>query len=443
MPIRKLELISLCCLIVSLAFSWTTIFEVGELVVRPVIPAIVVFLVLGIFSGDLIRGISQLLDCRVVRFFFAAFTIYLASQLVGSIAHSIPSGSLPSIAKGFIYLGIAFLVASSLVCKLDRDEFPVWVGIGAVVGTITFAVTFATIFAFNGQNILTSYIADIKSGNAKSLQFKYYSVLFDFGGEDANASFRNTFVTCFVVYFSLVAAVVHRFRDPFRLAAFYMSGTISVLLVLTSMSRINILALLFVIFFGVLAYLVSGLKTLRNTIAVGLILAVGCLGGGIILTMANENISSLVTSRFGSDLATDGRLSMFQAVLFQNSDDWIWGQGFGASIEREKADRVHNFILGSYFENGIVGLLPAILLFFALLAIFIGSLSTVLKLRSPVVGLKPCWIVGLAMVVILRMNLAGALGQVAIVDWIGFTFFVALTVHLKSLRTNTRLSSEF
>ncbi|MEM9827547.1 MAG: hypothetical protein AAF958_13225, partial [Planctomycetota bacterium] len=283
MSIRSLEWIALSAVLFAMGFGFLQLGSAGGLVVRPFLPAACGLILVSLFSGDLRRGINGILQHRDAWMFYAFYVATIFAQLVAAAHHGMPRGATTSLIKGMIYATISFCLAACIVPKLQRPDGSRWLLRAAIWGSLGFAAFFTLKFAAAGKNLFAMYAQDLLSGNESNLKFKYYPRLFQTGSVETKTSLRNSFVTGFVIYLGILLACRETVVGFFRRRWVDLSVLVCVLLVMTSVSRINIVAMLITLGLGIAGRILSNRRSAKNLLAISLLLAGFGVGFGVIV----------------------------------------------------------------------------------------------------------------------------------------------------------------
>jgi len=413
-----------------LGINWFSVATLGSFTVRPVhLLVLALSACLAFYPprvGPLIQALSR------TRFtLYAGLTMALIALKGLSVAMVVGAQEgLPYLLKEIVYLamGLAMLVAcyGLIVSSSDSERT---LRRGAILGVGLFFGTVILLFASRGENVISSYLRDIARADAHRLQFYYYKTIFGaFVDDKTSTALRNSIVGAFVLYFILLWATRPALRASRPLLT-ALAASACVFVVLTSVSRSNILALGIAMAVPVALSAVQNTRQLRTLLLLAGIGTACLLAASAMFDLGDNPLFKIVQERFGDGIQHDPRHKMFREALLQSTEKPLWGHGLGAELHYPGArntERVHNFILASLYELGVAGLVLSLLTFASLLfAWWQACQRIVVDPRSWRLAVSPVWIMALPALPAIRCLVSGNGGQLTIIEWACLALFFA------------------
>ena len=382
---------------------------------------------------------------------FAAYLVWCWSTLIWS-----PSvAGFVAIGKDTVYFAMFLILYGSWrnMQMQDKNVVGVW---GAAAGCLMFLAVAELTFAQQGRHFLIEYVQAAVSRDLVALQFGFYPKLFNAaaGGEtltrdDANfisTSLRNTLVGAFVLYFFLTNAYRQnrRRRGSLRLAASWIFGGLSLILVVLSVSRSNWLALaLGIAAVSMSAYFKNrrrGASSARRGIRLSTLLILmsaiaACLLLAVVSAEALVSVLDVVAARV-SQIGDDPRLAMIRESMKAIGDRPLTGYGIGATLSGSigvVADdmQIHNLFLAAWYEAGYPGFVIAVGFYVVLLVVWARHVISGGRGDEAVVRAQ-IWVSGLPALPLVRMMVGGGGGGLSLIDMTCLAIFLAEYVRATS-----------
>ena len=423
--------VCIALLLGSLGVNWFSLTGPSTFTVRPVhLLIIAVTACVALCRPDLTQLYRALSRTRFTL--YAGFMLALIALKTLSVAMvSGAEDGLPYLLKEIIYfgMGVAMLVGFyTLIRSGSRGELSL--RRGALLGIGLFFGTVILLFASRGENVIFSYLRDIARADAYRLQFYYYKTIFGaFVDEKTSTALRNSIVGAFVLYFIVLWATRPAVRRTWPLAT-AMGAAACVFVVLTSVSRSNILALAMASAVPLALSSVHNARQLRVLLVVAAMGLASALAVTTLVDLSDNPVFKLVEERFGDGIQHDPRQKMFREAVLQSAEKPFWGHGLGAELHYPGArntERIHNFILASLYELGVGGLVLSLLTFAALLfAWWQACQRIVLDSQTWRLAVSPFWVMSLPALPALRCLVSGNGGQLTIIEWACLALFFAL-----------------
>lgn len=425
----------------SLPLAWIELGGLGGKLLRPMHLAVsLIFVVVLVPRAWRVKlGVGRA-DIVVMLLCYVAFLLLSACSMLPRGNHA---GGVNQLAKALIYFGSFVVVARAVTFLLVHAEerFCRATFFGCLAGATIFLALATYVFASQGKNLLVEYLAAIRSGNVNDLFRGFYPQLFNFGSsgrwdlrpgdaEYVATHLRHTIMGAFILCFVLLRAVTPVVAAGGRRIVWkYVSAAlqgIAVFIVVTSVSRSSILAMVTVIGLGVcLSRPTLQFLTVRPSTLIGLTVML-CVAAAASVTYLG-GMSAVLQDRFGN-IADNPRLEMYEYAMAEIAERPLLGHGFAKRMDYNKSLRVHNFLLAAWYEGGLLSFLAASLFLGSLLWVWGSSILSVWRREPWNLAIHPAWILTLPVWPLLRSMVAGDGGLFAFVDWICLAKFVAALV---------------
>jgi len=450
---RALWSLTIVLFCASLYFLWVNagVRQIAMLPYKPNQIAVALVLVIGVASMLLpAQRKATWLVVQGNQTFFTVFTSFLFLQLM-TVTWIEPHGNFVYLlGKQTAYFLCALFLAGALTghYRYTALKAGYW---GLLGGLVVFTAVFAYLADVLGSGVWAAVTGALFEGDANALQFKVFSMLFNFydgqliakGDADfQGTALRNTLVGVFVVTSVLFWSRTENVLSDRFLGTPYITVAVTLLcgfFTIASVSRSNIIV--FVIAGGVVMvtsfFYQSSQSRSRKKSRWFLLVAglAGLLVSGNLLAAFFQGLANIGIERFGN-FANEPRWVMYDDALRGIEQRILLGHGLGAEIE-SFGHRVHNLFLASWYEGGIV-------LFFSSAAMYLSLLRSVvvIHLRSialPDFGrgrllLAPGGVAALSILPLFRPLISGEGGAFTLVEW----FCVAV---LLAERSNTRTAA--
>lgn len=334
------------------------------------------------------------------------------------VNHDLSSEGLYYILKNALYIFNFILMGALVSYRLTKKDFPNLILYSNVALILFFNLVATVIFYDMGRFFIYELLTGFFSGDGKSIRFDLYLSLFNSqsGADDFNSSLRNTLIGSFV-YVVFTSLYIKRFFDKGIkkwLIAFCLY--FSYFIILSSLSRSNILALIlgfFIVF--VSRSITKKSKTMSHATQIKIVFGTILLLAGLVVFIDKfVSVLSLITGRL-AELGDDARWELNKEAIFGIADNLIIGNGPGSTLK--DGHTVHNFILGSGYQAGIIGLILASLF-------YVSILKKTFKGRV-YFNDSELWLSGLMALPLLRSMTSGNAGTLSLIEWFCIAFFLA------------------
>lgn len=429
--------LGLLILFLTMALNWFVLAGSASLSLRPVHIGLAVFALSAIAAAprQYFRRISEI----VVHPIFA-FAIALAvwNVVIAATSETHPA-SVSHCIKFMVYIlcGLAIGAGVSILLSQKRDSFEA-MQYSAVIASIAFPLVCTVVFASKGINLPIDYTKDILTADYVRLQFYYFPVLVGESQEPEVAiSLRNSLMGAMVI-FGLVC-LRGMGAKSLREIVFGIGFVIASIMVFSSMSRSNSLALGAGCFFYLGATRLRSLRDLSFLCLVGFSLMLVAI---FALYFFDTELEQMFSYRLGTQIGKDPRWLQFQDCINQIGQKPFTGSGVGAQIlvPRIGSLRVHNLILAAGFETGLIGMLLAIGLYSSMLLQFLRSLFSfeggVHQAGGPSLIRDNALATALLCLPLVRTMVGGEAGIPSINDWCAIAIVLAISIRTQRSRVD-------
>lgn len=432
MPKRMFTITALVLFLILILspFQWLSFFSVAGLAFKPI------HLTLGLVIGLVLFEKRRLLWEVVFRGYGSAFVWVYIFYLIWYTLSVIWSGSLsialPFLVKHIVYF-LYFLLLNLLVSKsVFQGSFVPASGIAALTGIALFAGYMIFVFVTQGSNLLSEYIKAILAQDENALLFQFYPVVFNYMAGDLVylTSLRNAVMGVLIQYILLLLIWQQSLAGRWKPMA-WVTILIGIALVVTSVSRSNIITLAIVLLLPVAIILreknlrISQNKLSAKNVAISMTVAV-IVFAVILFTEGNvlfASLAKIIAARI-REIAHDPRLVMYQNAISAIEQNIFWGYGIGKQVfdANGKLLTVHNVFLASWLETGLPGMLFSVGWYFVLCMYF---LKAIFHSRISLSGIPLYWVVGLLIIPLLRILVSGS-AKFTITEWLALALFFGI-----------------
>jgi len=376
------------------------------------------------------------------KIFITCFVLLMTVNFIATaFNNTVSSSAFTYIYKNFFYLILYFLSGSALFLFFGIKDHSKLMSIANMLAVILFLSI--TVLTFKGD-FISDLIGFFFKGDLMGVKKDIYKSLFNSGNTAQDAelqiSLLNQLTGAFIViYFTSLYAIKNTDNIKYKIINI-VSMTISVGLIIANLSRSNILAWIF----GYVVYYACEIVVNKNYKKV-LILFLGSVFFSFILIAFWSSISdklsdtsAMFQNRFGSEIEDNARWAINQEavnVFTQDCFNFFIGRGSAARVSDGHA--VHNFILGSAYQAGILGL----------------SLSIIIYLTLPFWVYKGSWILSnwkgafalsaLISVPLIRMMESGNAGTLTIQEWFCVALFLSCCYRKETELNENNLTGYF
>ncbi|MBT7782996.1 MAG: O-antigen ligase family protein [Anaerolineae bacterium] len=407
--------------------------------IKPVHVALLLVYVIAIFSfrfkawGQLFQGYSAI--------FILLRGMYSLWYVLSLAWSNDISTALPIVIKDIIYFGF-FLIFTILVTDLvQNDKFIEIAGLASTIGVLVFVAYFIFVFHRLGRNLYSEYYRAIISMDINALMRSFYPTIFNFSltGNPVETVFltslRNTVMGTFIIYMILLSIWKNTLKNNTNKILVFAIIVLCVVLVLTSVSRSNIIVLGVSLF---LPFFIRAIhkkkyrkKKIQNFFAI-LAIAVTTLFVFFISDISQWDLflslANVLYERL-SAITTDPRLLMYKETFAQISNHILLGSGIGVQLQSGEfgSGRIHNVFLSSWIETGLVGMVLSLAWY---LSIIIVLLKTIISHKSWQSNISRDWVTALPILPLLRALVSGG-GGFTLIEWLALALFFGISNGIK------------
>jgi O-antigen ligase len=370
---------------------------------------------------------------------YGAYLIWCAFSLIWAPDLSV---AVPILVRNAVYFGCFLMFVLLVRNSIRSGSFSEVAGLSALLGVTLFALYMLFVFGSLGRNLVVEYTQAILKADTAGLMFDFYPVIFNAsmaGGEDRATyltSLRNTVMGGILVYLALIAIWKHKLKSPAARMVATTGIALCAFLVVTSVSRSNIivLAMIIVLSFAIRAgyWRLKRRRTLWRRSAIPVLIgATGlvfvALLGTVLPRFPLGQLSSAALSIFEERVqavAQDPRIVQFGGALTAINDRVLFGYGIGevVSTGNGKWLRVHNFFLASWLETGLAGALLALAWYMALVYYLIREIANSRSWNSEI---PKEWAIALLVLPLFRVLVSGS-ASFTLIEWLALALFFGL-----------------
>jgi O-antigen ligase/polysaccharide polymerase Wzy-like membrane protein len=375
------------------------------------------------------------------RFLIGSFLLLMAMNFISTSINEIVSPLAKMyIIKNLVYFSFFILFGGLCLSLFQLKEKMKVFSVGAFLSVLVFIIV--TSFTYKGGIYIVELVKYFATGNLMGLRYGLFKSLYNGGsvekGSDFATALINTITGSFI--FAHFIALYAYFNSPslkYKILNI-ISLTVSFFFVISSISRSNIIALLFgyLVYWGLEIILKKNLK-----IVLSLLGGLAVIAAFVIFALSNTAVqtalsstSSMYQERF-EDLDENVRWQMnSQAlqIIFSDPKHLVFGLGSGALlysaqyafIDNDKS--VHNFIIGSTFQAGIFGLILSCFFYFSQFFYLIRYAPALSKYH------KIFAIAGVMSVPLIRQMESGNSGSLTFQEWFCLAFFLGIILSATS-----------
>ncbi len=417
---------ALFLVLLTAPFQWVVFFQIDALSLKPIHLASVAGAVAFVVNW---RSTVRLLFAnRAFVVFSVLYTLYLSWLWVAVTWSDDAAAGVVSQIKdtGDFFL---FMIISGLAAKLaERGNLQSFAGITSIVALMAFAGYMTLKFFALGYNVFVEYATAIARADVLKLHHWFYPRLFNctFDGvcvstdEGKKTSLRNMLLGALCIYFVLMAWWRERLRGWQRVCA--SAGIIAAaFFIVVSVSRSMILVLLLTI---VGTTIIRGLQrrslSARHVMVWASLLVVGATA---VFSGQFGGAASILEERFAA-IGRDVRIGQYNNAMTKINEDVFFGNGIGTGIISGSEEmKVHNVLLASWLEAGIMGLVLSFLWYGAIVWGVTRLAQTAHSGTRP--DISP-WIIALPVLPLLRVLVEGG-GRISLVELIALALFFGAT----------------
>ncbi|MCI5054759.1 MAG: O-antigen ligase family protein [Flavobacteriales bacterium] len=432
-PKLHLKILSVLMIIATLPLQWLYFFKVGGLAFKPVHLAI--FILIGLllvdedYKRDFVTTIKQ--NSFLIVTYFGIVCLALVSTIWSSVGLA---KCISNIFKMTVYGGFFMLFSSVLfnLWKQNQIRFHQY----AYYSLLIFLIITWFIFWRLGRSFFVEFIQFFALGDTVKLRYDLFVTIFNYsfgankvlieGDELFRANLRHTIIAAF----ALVFALIQGFHKPKKLIGHILKWTacfVLIILILASSSRSGMLSLILVIIVAISLFA----KTFTSK---NVLIGVSALCVMALLLVLNwERLNPILSSTFErlSQIEQDARLELMAETVRAINQKWLLGHGLNTPLYvRYHEVQNHNFILGAWFQYGILGLIVSVAFYAKLLLNWVYA-----YIKQWKAGLSPYapWIIAIMVIPLFRAMVSGNNGNFDMADWTAVCIFTAYVTKTKEL----------
>ncbi len=408
----------LMALIVLGPIQWIKVADVGLSLRLAHFPF---FVLAGFGYFDLVNGRLKRSILNPIVPFAIFFLVYIFGLLLAGAISGFDAGR---ISKPLLY---AFLSFGVFICctSLPYDKLLSSFLFGGIVSAAAFVLIAGYTLQMKGISLFDTVVTAVKTGDSKSLQFKIFFNIFNESSirtdDSVGVSLRNSLMGFIFITYCISMSGLLRGS---RLVVSMITVFLSLVIILVSVSRSNILVTVLASVAPLIAYSRENKKFALFLPVLGLFF--------ILLIIALVDLSgvlSIFTARF-SNFSEDGRLDMFSTALSEIDRNVFFGSGLNSTISTsaDKEHVVHNLFLAAWMQGGLITLFGAIGYTVTVLIFLKNRLSQFS--RSP----SDLFIAGLLILPLFRSQISGDGGNYPFSEWVCLSFAAAYFVSISRAR---------
>ena len=411
--------------VICAPINWISIFNIGGLSIKYMHLAIIPIVPCILFKSFRLTVIKFI---QKNAFIISSFMLLMIINFVSTCFNkTLYPNALSYIAKNLSYSCYFILFAVVMYFRVKQPSLYKEITYSNALSVTMFILTATIIFHALGRSFLGDMAGFFIKGDSISLRYDLFKILFNAdssGDSELAANLRNTLIGAFIYMHltSLYASinVESRRLKYLNIGVILFSG----FFVLASVSRSNILALVI----GYFIYFVSEILINRNTKKLLQLIGVAVVALTLTLIFWNKiedafsNSTSMIAGRL-SELEDDARWELDAEAINGFSNNFFIGKGSGATLS--DGHSVHNFIIGSAYQAGVIGLILSVCFYFGVMFKMFTSLPTLSRYKGTLL------VASLVAVPLLRSMESGNVGTLSLVEWFCLAIFFATIMVLK------------
>ncbi len=409
-------------IMVSFPLQWISLSNVGGFTLKYVHLSFVIMILFLARMRYTRRLINILYHNRLlVGSYFLLLTVMVLSLVINSNNISVGSNYLLKNLTYFIYF-ILFLAHLSYFIEIsDFKKHFVLAGLATIL--VFFGVSYLS-FSSMGRNFLFELYSGLVAGDGLKIRYDIFVSLFNSGTErtELRSSLRNTLIGAFIlIHFTSIMGFFCRSKVLTAVGIF--NFLVSLFLIIASVSRSNLLAMVigYILAFSLSRPKFSALKSYHiSSFSLLLILV---LPFSLELVERASNALGLIFSRL-SELQYDARWEINKESIHGFATNIFIGNGPGATLS--DGHQLHNLILGSAYQGGVLGLVFSVVFYLSILRL----ISRVKDLAK--VEMVYSFIFGLLALVSLRAMIAGNAGSFTLIEWYCLSIIITFCYNFNS-----------
>ncbi len=419
---NALLLSTIIAFFVCMNFVWVTLYKIGSFNLRfyhiPLLMSLILLFFPSFFKSivHVVKSYKLLIGTYTTLFLLYCLSLVWSVQVNQGIGFLLKEFMYFSFF--FLFSGVLYTSLSYKILKLPSDLF-----IYCFVG---FTSIILLIFYSQGLSLGGELMSAIISQNSQYITYKFLPLLFKFNFftseivEDWTNS-RN------ILALSLSLSFVCNLAFKKKGVLMYSVIIINALCILITLSRSGQLYLLMT---GLYIFLFVISKSKRWLIL--LLIPVS------IVYLSTKSVSNNVLLERYVAVEEESRLKMYHKTIVDIFKSPLIGYGIGATITYEigngitKSPFVHNFILGSWFVGGIIGLLLSMTYCYLFLRmIYYNHLFFKRAYKNRKQERMISVISVLPLFVFLRMMIGGNYGNSSMIGWAALSIYLVTVLYCK------------
>lgn len=421
--------------VISAPIQWINLITIGKLGIKFIDLTIIPIAACLFFKSFRINWVKFINNNAVIIY---SFLLLMAANYILSVYHgrNLQTG-FAYITKNTFYLFYFTLFGAVMILRTQKENFYKEVAISNTACVLFFLIVVTIIFRTFGRNFLLEIFQAFIKGDSQTIRYDLFLKLFNStgGDEEFRTSLRNTLVGVFIyIHFTSIYSFLNC-KEALLKTLNIVNILFAAFIILASTSRSNMVVL-------ILGYLIAGnYYIITGKIKFKPIYFVGICSLLFFTLIFFDKVQS---SFGGSAEMVGGRLEQLQGdarwdlnaeagrLFLEN-----FFTGLGSGVTLSNGLRVHNFILGSACQAGILGLALSLIFYFAI----IYSLFTSVQVFSSGKGLF--WITSIVMLPLLRAMTSGNSGTLSIIEWFCLAFFLAMIYTQKNSFQKSLITTQF
>jgi len=414
--------ISFFIIVISAPIQWVSIVEIAGLSIKFVHLSIIPIFLCLLFS-DFRKTVQRFFYFNrwMILCFFLLMVVNFVFTCINATNQDI---GFSYIAKNLSYLLYFIAFGSILLYECSKENFYKEIAISNFLCSIIFLFMAELIFLSLGRNFLGELISNFLKGDSIAIRYDIFYKLFNAHGVSGNDEYqtnlRNTLLGGFIyVHFTSLYSLRISKNRYINLLNWFSIG-FGTFLVIASTSRSNMLVLVLGYVIFILLSLYSNKLVFKPSyLYIFLVVVFLSIVFSQKIISFFGNSSSMISNRI-SQLSEDARWEVDAEALNYFENHLFVGKGSGAVLSN--GYRVHNFVLGSAYQTGILG-------FVLSLAFYLGIIFSVIR-SSKLLRNRPnlYWFVALTSLPLLRSMTSGNSGTLTIIEWFCLAFFFCIVM---------------
>lgn len=426
--IKQLELnvrVAYYIIIMFAPLSWISLTGVGDSSIKLVhlsLLPLVFSLLFTTYQNAIIKFIE--FNKFLIAFFLLLMFMNFVSLAVDENIDSFTK-SVTYIIKNLSYLSLALFFGGMMIVFIDSPGFYKNLAISSALCVIVFIFVASLTYKAAGGNFLLDLFRFFFTGDIDGLRRALYKTIFITGNtnmdSDLQVNLINSLTGSFIIVNFTSLFAFYNLENKFYKAVCIFAYFFSFFFVISSISRSNIIALIFgyAIYWGCEIIFKQNTRKIYQLVITFLVMLSLVLIFWTKIQTALSDTTNMYQERFG-ELDDNIRWSLNQeaiATFTATPMNFIFGKGSGAQLPSGHA--VHNFIIGSAYQAGIFGLIFSVLFYG-------GLIYAVLRYATEIRSKPYAFIISALMSIpVMRMMESGDAGSPTLQEWFCVAFFLS------------------